>query len=263
VARLNPDNLAHAEELIALYPQRRSALIPILHLLQEQDGYLSEDGMAHVAELVGLEPVEVRGTASFYDMFHFEPVGRYLVAVCTNIACMLRGAYELLEHVEQRLGTGVGGTSSDGLFTVEDAECLADCGRAPCLQVNHRFFGDVTAERFDALVDDLTAGRLDDVVPHHGTLARVWRQGGLRVDPEQVAAERRAMAERAAAKAKADKAQAEADKAESGTGADDAASAEADKAESGAGADDAASSEPGKSDGDAEAGDGRPADGGS
>lgn len=179
MARLNPDNLAHAEELIALYPHRRSALIPILHVLQEQDGYLSEDGMAHVAELVGLEPVEVRGTASFYDMFHFEPVGRYLVAVCTNIACMLQGAYRLLEHAEETLGVAPGGTTADGMFTLEDAECLALCGNAPCVTVNWRFFGDLDPPEFDKLVEDLRSGRLDGEVPAHGTLSRVRRRHAL------------------------------------------------------------------------------------
>ena len=86
-------------------------------------------------------------------------------SVCTNIACMLRGAYELLEHAEEHLGIRAGGTTADGIFTLEEAECLADCGRAPCLQVNHRFFGDVTDEDFDRLTDDLVAGRLDDDVP--------------------------------------------------------------------------------------------------
>jgi NADH-quinone oxidoreductase subunit E len=179
VPRLSPDNLARARELVSLYPEPRSALIPILHVLQEQDGYLTTDGMSHVAELLDLAPAEVRGTASFYDMFHFEPVGRYLVAVCTNIACMLQGAYRLLEHAEERLGVAPGGTTEDGLFTLEDAECLALCGNAPCVTVNWRFFGDVDPERFDALVEDLRAGRLDDEVPPHGTLSRVRRSTGL------------------------------------------------------------------------------------
>jgi NADH:ubiquinone oxidoreductase subunit E len=153
--------------------------MPILHILQEQDGYLTEDGMTHVGELLGLEAAEVRGTASFYDMFHTEPVGKYLVAVCTNIACMLQGAYELLEHAEERLGVAPGGTSTDGLFTLEDAECLALCGNAPCLTVNWRFFGDVDRAGFDRLVDRLAAGDLDAEVPPHGTLSRVRRTVGL------------------------------------------------------------------------------------
>ncbi len=164
---------------MALYPHPRSALIPILHMLQEQDGYLGEDGLGHVAELLDLTAAEVRGTATFYDMFHLEPVGKYLVAVCTNIACMLQGAYRLLEHAEERLGVAPGGTTADGMFTLEDAECLALCGNAPCVTVNWRFFGDVDLERFDSLVDDLRAGRLDGEVPPHGTLNRVRRTVGL------------------------------------------------------------------------------------
>jgi NADH-quinone oxidoreductase subunit E len=179
VARLNPDNTQRALDLIALYPEPRSALIPILHVLQEQDGYLPEDGMAHAAELLGLTAAEVRGTASFYDMFHLEPVGKYLIAVCTNIACMLQGAYRLLEHIEERLGVAPGGTSADGYFTLEDAECLALCGNAPCVTVNWRYFGDVDEDRFDQLAEDLRAGRMDAEVPPHGTLARVTRAGGL------------------------------------------------------------------------------------
>ena len=179
MARLTPENQQRARDLMALYPYSRSALIPILHILQEQDGYLTEDGMADVGELLGLTPAEVRGTATFYDMFHFEPVGKYLLAVCTNIACMLQGAYRLLEHAEQRLGVAAGGTTKDGMFTLEDAECLALCGNAPCLTANWRFFGDVDLDRFDALIDDLRAGRLETEVPPHGTLSRVRRAGGL------------------------------------------------------------------------------------
>lgn len=179
MARLNQDNIERAQALVSLYPHPRSALIPVLHLLQEQDGYLSPDGIEHVAELIGLTAAEVRGTASFYDMFHLEPVGRYLVAVCTNIACMLDGAYELLEHMEETLGVRPGETTRDGMFTLEDAECLALCGNAPCVTVNWRFFGDVTAKRWDRLAEELKAGRLDGEVPPHGTLCRVRRDNGL------------------------------------------------------------------------------------
>jgi len=145
-AHLSPEVQARARELLALYPHPRSALIPICHLAQEQDGWLRPEAVAEIAELVGLTPAEVLGTASFYDMLHTEPVGNYLIAICTNIACMLRGAYELLDHAQAQLDVRVGATTADGIFTLEEAECVADCGRAPCLQVNHRFFGDVTAE---------------------------------------------------------------------------------------------------------------------
>src|SRR5437588_152086 len=108
MARLTPENVQRAKELIALYPHSRSALIPILHVAQEQDGWLTADAMVHVAELLDLQPAEVYGTATFYDMFFTEPVGRHLISVCTNMACMLNGAYELVEHAEERLGIAVG-----------------------------------------------------------------------------------------------------------------------------------------------------------
>jgi NADH-quinone oxidoreductase E subunit len=200
---LTDDVRRQAEELVGLYPHPRSALIPICHLAQEQDGWLTPEAVAEIAELVGLSPAEVLGTASFYDMLHTEPVGRYLITVCTNIACMLRGAYELLEHAEERLEVRAGGTTDDAMFTLEEAECLADCGRAPVCQVNHRFFGDLTPSSFDALVEDLRAGRLSEVVPPHGTLVRIRRQGGLRVDDVTIASERSQMAHAIAARAEA------------------------------------------------------------
>jgi NADH-quinone oxidoreductase subunit E len=179
-----------AEELVALYPVRRSAMLPLLHLAQEQDGYLSDEGIAEVAELTGTTPADVRGTASFYDMFHLEPVGKYVVGVCTNIACLLAGGEEMLEHASATLGCSVGGTSPDGLFTLEETECLADCNIAPVVQVNHRYVRTTTPEAFDQLVGDLREGRLDHDVPSHGTLIRVRRSGGLRASRPEVAAER-------------------------------------------------------------------------
>ena len=182
MSHLSAELRERAEQLVALYPHPRSALIPVCHLAQEQDGWLRPEAVPEIAELVGVTPAEVVGTASFYEMLRTEPVGKYVVSVCTNIACMLRGSYELIEHAESRLGVRVGATTADGAFTLEDVECIADCGRAPALAVNHRFFGNVTNESFDQLVDDLTAGRLDDEVPPHGTLVRVRRDGGLRVN---------------------------------------------------------------------------------
>jgi NADH-quinone oxidoreductase E subunit len=179
MARLGPDFLQRATATIGLYPQPRSALIPLLHLAQEQDGYLTQDGLAHVAELVGITPAEAYGTASFYDMLFLEPVGKHLVSICTNVACMLNGGYELLEHAESSLGVTAGGTTADGQFTLEEVECIALCGEAPCLAVNWRFRGKVTNESFDQLVADLRAGRLADEIPPHGTLCRVQRTVGL------------------------------------------------------------------------------------
>jgi NADH-quinone oxidoreductase subunit E len=129
--------------------------------------------MTHIAELVGITSAEVLGTCSFYEMFKLEPVGRYVVNVCTNISCQLVGGEELLHHAEKTLGIKSGGTTPDGLFTVEDVECIAACTEAPCLQVNYRYRHRITHDEFDRMVDDLRHGRLDDEIPPHGTLARV------------------------------------------------------------------------------------------
>ena len=212
---LSPEALDRAREVISLYPERRSALIPLCHLAQEQDGWLTPGAMADIADLVGVTPTEVYGTATFYDMLHTEPVGTHLVAVCTNIACLLGGAAELLEHAEASLGVNVGGTTADGVVTLEEAECLADCDRTPCVQVNHRFVGAQTPESFDALVADLRSGARAEEIPSHGTLIRVARANGLEADPDRVVAERAAMAEAQARRA----AEAEAAKAASDGGA--------------------------------------------
>ena len=172
MARFNSENLQRARNTIARYPRTRSALIPLLHLAQEQDGWLTEDAMEHIAELLGITSAEVLGTASFYEMFKREPVGRFLIGVCTNIACLLNGGEELLEHAEQSLGIKAGGTTPDGAFTLEGMECLAACGGAPCLQVNYRYFENVTGQQFDDLVAGLRAGRFAETVPNHGVLSR-------------------------------------------------------------------------------------------
>ena len=191
MARLNEDNVRLAREIIGRYPKPRSATIPLLHLAQEQDGYVTNDAMAHIGELVGATSAEVYGTASFYEMFTFEPVGKYLINICGTMSCALMGAEELMHHAEERLGIHMGGTTPDGMFTLERAECQAACTEAPCLQVNYRYRFRVTPQNFDDLVNQLSSGQLTDEIPQHGTLA-VTRQhipadrGVGAVDPELV-----------------------------------------------------------------------------
>jgi NADH-quinone oxidoreductase subunit E len=172
VARLNPESLDIAHEILARYPVKKSALIPLLHLAQEQDGWVSDDAMEHIADLVDCTPAEVVGTCTFYEMFKRKPVGRYMVNVCTNISCQLLGGEELLHHAEHSLGVKAGGTTRDGLFTIEDVECIAACTEAPCLQINYRYFHKITTDEFDEVIADIRAGKRDDIPPH-GTLAKV------------------------------------------------------------------------------------------
>jgi NADH-quinone oxidoreductase subunit E len=173
VPRLTRANTELAREIISRYPRPRSALIPLLHLAQEQDGYVTEEAMEHLGELVGITPAEVLGTCSFYEMFKLHPVGKYVVNVCTDISCMLLGGFELLEHAEEALDVKAGNTTADGMFTLEDVECQAACTEAPCLQVNYRYFTDVAAADLDQLLEDLRAGRLEGDIPPHGTLHRI------------------------------------------------------------------------------------------
>jgi NADH-quinone oxidoreductase subunit E len=171
MAGLSEANVVIARDIISRFPRPKSALIPLLHLAQEQDGFVSREAMAHIGELVGVTSAEVYGTASFYEMFKFGPIGRYCVNICTNISCQLVGAWELLVHAEERLGIRPGGTTADGLFTLEDVECIAACTEAPAVQVNYRYRYRVTPADFDGMLE----------VPPFGTLARVRQH----VDPAQ------------------------------------------------------------------------------
>ena len=177
MSRLDEANVILARGIIGRYPKARSATIPLLHLSQQQNGYVTNEAIAHIAELVGATSAEILGTATFYEMFKFEPVGKYLINICGTMSCQLLGADELMHHAEQRLGVRAGGTTADGMFTLEHAECQAACTEAPCLQVNYRYRYKVTPEGFDQLVDDLRSGRIpEEEIPPHGTLARVRQQ---------------------------------------------------------------------------------------
>lgn len=173
MSRLTDANLVIAKEIIGRYPRPKSALIPLLHLSQEQNGYITREAMVHLGELVGVTSAEVYGTASFYEMFRFEPVGKYLINMCGTMSCALMGAGELMHHAERKLGVKAGGTTADGMFTLAHAECQAACTEAPTLQVNYRYRFRVTPADFDNLIDDLRSGKLADEIPAHGVLAKV------------------------------------------------------------------------------------------
>jgi NADH-quinone oxidoreductase subunit E len=175
VARLNAQNVERAKAVIRRYPRERSATIPLLHLAQEQDGYITPEAVEHIGELVGATAAEVQGVATFYEMFKHEPVGTYMIGICTNLSCMILGAEQVLEHTEKVLGIKAGSTTVDGMFTIEEMQCLAACGGAPCLQVNYRYFENVTDERIDGIVDALRNGRDPEgqSIPPHGTLSSI------------------------------------------------------------------------------------------
>lgn len=155
--RFSEARLARVQELISHYPagRQKSALLPVLHLAQEEFSWLSVPVMDYVASLLSIRPVEVYEVASFYSMYNLKPVGKYKLEVCRTGPCCLRGAEDLIGHLETKLGCKVGGTSPDGLFTLVGVECLGSCGTAPMLQLGEAFHENLTLEKADALIEDL------------------------------------------------------------------------------------------------------------
>jgi NADH-quinone oxidoreductase subunit E len=141
-----------AKEIIGLYPERQSAVMPLLYLAMAEDGYLTEDGMAEVGEWVGLTPAQVRAVATFYTMYKREPVGKYLVSCCTSISCMLLGGDDVLHAVEDESGVPQGETDNEGVVSVEHVECIGACGGAPAVQVNYELIEGVTPDKARELV---------------------------------------------------------------------------------------------------------------
>jgi NADH-quinone oxidoreductase subunit E len=146
------------DELVRRYPERRSALIPILHEVQAEVGYLSPEAIEWVAGLLGLSPADVMSVASFYDMLNLEPVGKHMIYVCQNLTCSLLGAEPLIRHLEKRLGVRMGETTPDGLITLKRMECLASCGTAPAIQVDGIFYERMTTQKLDELLEKLREG---------------------------------------------------------------------------------------------------------
>jgi NADH-quinone oxidoreductase subunit E len=146
------------QELIARYPQRRSAVMPALRLAQEKYGWLPPDAFREVADALDVTPAYCRAVASFYDMFHLEPVGRHMIEVCTNVSCALVGAQQVLEAFESELGIEAGQTSGDGEFTLRTIECAGGCGWGTVVSVDHRYREPVQPEDVGAIVEELRSG---------------------------------------------------------------------------------------------------------
>lgn len=154
--RFNEANEQRFKDLIPRYPTREAAMIPALWLVQGQEGYLPEAGMAHVAERLELPISKVLGVATFYTMFKLEKGATYDIQICQTLCCWLRGSEDLIRHAEQKLGIKAGETTPDGKFCLKRVECLASCGTPPVLQVNKRdYLEGVSFEAFDQLIDSL------------------------------------------------------------------------------------------------------------
>lgn len=144
------------EQILKKYPKKLSAVLPALYLAQREKNWLDDDDIAAVAEALDIDKTHVHSIIGFYTLFRKEPVGKYMVQVCTDLPCALRGAEAFYQRLCQRLGLkGKGGTTEDGLFTVEEVVCIAACDRAPCMQINLEYFENLTDEKFDEIIANL------------------------------------------------------------------------------------------------------------
>jgi NADH-quinone oxidoreductase subunit E len=155
----SPELAARFDKLVTLYPVRRSALIPMLLYAQDEVGYISGAVIAEIAERIGIRENDVQSVLSYYSMLRTKPAGKYNVQVCTNISCMLRDGYGILEHCKKRLGIDHKQVTPDGLFSLEEVECIGACCWAPAIQVNYDFHEELTPEKMDAILDSYKAGR--------------------------------------------------------------------------------------------------------
>jgi NADH-quinone oxidoreductase subunit E len=143
------------EGLFARYPIRKSAVLALMHLAQQEYGHMSQEAIDEVAAIVGIESTQVLSLSGFYTLFYEEPVGKYVLEICNDLACALRGADEFVEMACDKLGVPVDGTTEDGLFTIKTVMCLGACDRAPMLQCNLKFEENLDEEKFDALITGL------------------------------------------------------------------------------------------------------------
>jgi len=151
--KFSEENEARWAEMATHYPLKRSVLVPMLLYIQDELGYLTEEAIHEVAQRLDLPDLEVRNVISYYSMLRTKPAGKYNVQVCTNISCLLRGGEEVLEHCKKKLGIGHKGVTPDGLFSLEEVECIGACSWAPAAQVNYDFHENLTAEKMDEVLD--------------------------------------------------------------------------------------------------------------
>jgi NADH-quinone oxidoreductase subunit E len=159
----SPETAARFDHLVTLYPLKRSALVPMLLYAQDELGFVTEAAIQEIARRLDLFDLDVRNVLSYYSMLRTKPAGRYNVQVCTNISCMLRGGYEILDHCKAKLGIGHKGVTPDGMFSLEEVECIGACCWAPAIQVNYDFHDDLNLVKVDRILADYADGLGKDV----------------------------------------------------------------------------------------------------
>jgi NADH dehydrogenase (ubiquinone) flavoprotein 2 len=169
----SPENLKRIESIVAIYPEghKAAAVIPVLDLAQRQHGWLPISAMNKVADLLDMAPMRVYEVATFYTMFNRNPVGKYHILVCTTTPCMLRDSDSILDVIRNKLGIQVGQTTPDGLFTLNEVECLGACINAPMIQINDNYYEDLTPKDMEEIIDDLKVDKIPLPGPRSGRYA--------------------------------------------------------------------------------------------
>jgi NADH-quinone oxidoreductase subunit E len=159
----SPELAARFDHLVTIYPLKRSALVPMLLYAQDEVGYVSDAVITEIAQRLDLMELDVRNVLSYYSMLRTKPAGKYNLQVCTNISCMLRGGYEILDHCKAKLGIGHKGVTPDGTFSLEEVECIGACCWAPAMQVNYDFHDNLTTIKVDEILETYRNGQGKDV----------------------------------------------------------------------------------------------------
>ena len=155
----SPELAARFDKLVTIYPLKRSALVPMLLYAQDEIGFVSDEVVREIAQRIDILELDVRNVLSYYSMLRTKPAGKYNVQVCTNISCMLRGGYEILDHCKHKLGIGHKEVTKDGVFSLEEVECIGACCWAPAMQVNYDFHEDLTPAKVDQIIEQYRSGQ--------------------------------------------------------------------------------------------------------
>ncbi len=153
--KFTEENLKRVEEAVKKYPVKKAAVMPVLYIAQEQNGWISQEVIKEVAVILEMTAEDVLGVVTFYTMYHQKPAGKYHLQVCTNVSCMLRGAYEIYDHVKDKLQIKNGEVTNDHLFSLEEVECMGSCGTAPMIAVNEDFFENLDVQKVDQILESL------------------------------------------------------------------------------------------------------------
>lgn len=157
--KLSEEFKKRAQVIMSGYPDKNSALLPLLHLLQSSEGFISEEMIDALSEFLSIPQAEIKGVLSFYTMFNRKPVGRFHIQVCRNLSCSLMGAEHLLEVLKKKLNIDEGGTTPDGLFTLSTVECLGSCGTAPVMMINDDYYENITEEKLEGILEEMRRGK--------------------------------------------------------------------------------------------------------